>query len=495
MTDSLKDRLPAIVTRLRSVGSDSHGVEVKSATPKLPKSMLETLSAFANGSGGVIVLGLDESAGFLPVRGFQAVSIREALAGACADRLQPPLHPAIEIINFEGAKVVATEIESLLPVDRPCFIKERGMYQGSFIRTGDGDRRLSQYEVDRLVEEHRQPRWDEELVPEATIEDLDPDLVGPVVTRQQRLRPHLFGTGDTESVLQGLQVLKEDNTGVPRPTIAGLMALGRYPQYFFPRLNVTFSSFPGDSKSTVLNGTERLLDSQSLVGPIPALVRDATAAVLRNARIAGRMEGVFRKEVPEYPMQAVREAVTNALMHRDYSYLARGTQVQVNLYTDHLEILNPGGLYGTVTVDRLGSRGLSSARNQRLSTLLEEVPYPEGGMVAENRGTGFLMIEALLHESGMPAPEADDDISSFSLIFRPAPSRPLQPPIAVNPSKQMIEAYLVQAKSASSAEISQSTGLSRSVINKYLRELLDAGRIQATHPARSKYQRYQWTGN
>jgi ATP-dependent DNA helicase RecG len=491
MTQTIHDRLPAVVARLRSAQTDEHSVEVKASVVRLPRSIPETLSAFANGSGGVIILGLDEALGFAPAQGFRALSMRDALAGACADRVHPPLRSAVEIVAFEGVSVVVAEIDPLIPADKPCFVKDRGMYQGSYIRAGDGDRRLSHYEIDRLVEEHRQPRWDEEIIHEATIDDLDQNLITAVVARQQRLRPQLFANGDAESILQGLLAIKADDSGHLRPTLAGLLALGKYPQFFFPRLGVTFASFPGESKAA-LSGGLRLFDSQSFVGPIPAMVQDAAAAVFRNARIAGRMDGVFRTEIPEYPLQAVREAITNALMHRDYSYLARGTQVQVNLYTDHLEVLNPGGLFGTVTVAKLGGRGLSSARNQRLSTLLEEVPYPDGGMVAENRGTGYLMITSQLREAGMPPPEADDDISSFSLVFRATDRQPEPRSRPAARSNHSVEAFLASAKAATSAEIAEVTGLARSTVNKRIKALLAAERIRTTEPTRSRYQRYQW---
>ncbi|MDR1294977.1 MAG: putative DNA binding domain-containing protein [Bifidobacteriaceae bacterium] len=492
MTESLQNRLPRIVADLRRVGRDSHAVEAKSSVLRLPKTVPETLSAFANGAGGIVILGLDEGQGFRPAKGFRATSMQDALAGACADRMHPPLRPAIEILNFEGAQVVAAEIEPLIPADRPCYITDRGMYQGSFIRTGDGDRRLSHYEIERLVEEHRQPRWDEEVIADATLADLDKSLVAAVVARQQALRPQLFANGSPESVLQGLRALHEDDDGVLRPTLAGLLAMGTYPQYFFPRLNITFSSFPGASKAVLASGHERLLDSRSLVGPIPTLVRDATSAVLRNARIGSRMDGVFRREVPEYPTVAVREAITNALMHRDYSHLARGTQVQVNLYTDHLEVLSPGGLFGTVTVAGLGRRGLSSARNQRLSTLLEEVPHPDGGVVAENRGTGYMMIQALLSQAGMPPPEPDDDISSFSLVFRAATTRQADDTTEAKSTRQRIQDYLASGKTATSVQVAEATGLGRSAVNKHLKALTDEGRIQPTRPTRSKLQQYRW---
>jgi ATP-dependent DNA helicase RecG len=241
----------------------------------------------------------------------------------------------------------------------------------------------------------------------------------------------------------------------------------------------------------IVDGGERLLDSRSLVGPIPVLVRDAVAAVLRNVKVAGRMEGVFRSEVPEYPLLAVREAITNALMHRDYSHLARGTQVQVNLYTNHLEVLNPGGLYGTVTVPKLGYRGLSSARNQRLATLLEEVPYPDGGMVAENRGTGYLMIKSLLDGAGMPPPEPDDDISSFSLVFRTPTAISTRSTRLSGSPREIVESLLATGEPITSAEIAVTTGLSRSTVNNHLKALVEAGKVQAVYPARSRNQRYR----
>lgn len=101
-------------------------------------------------------------------------------------------------------------------------------------------------------------------------------------------------------------------------------------------------------------------------------------------RIGGVVKDAYRSDLPDYPPVAVREAVTNALMHRDYSPQARGAGVQVNMYADRLEITNPGGLFGPVTVESLSNgTAVAGSRNQVLSRLLESVPYPGGGYVAE----------------------------------------------------------------------------------------------------------------
>jgi ATP-dependent DNA helicase RecG len=123
--------LADLVAAWRVAGVDTASIEVKAPAQQLSKSMVETLSAFANGDGGLVILGLDETKGFTPAAGFHAERIREALAGACADRLQPPLRPVIAIEAFEDALVVVARIEPLRPHDKPCYVKDRGLYQGS----------------------------------------------------------------------------------------------------------------------------------------------------------------------------------------------------------------------------------------------------------------------------------------------------------------------------------------------------------------------------
>ena len=152
--------LERVAEELRSYGTDTPSIEVKASAGKLPRTVSETLSAFSNGSGGTLILGLDEATGFRPAPGFDAVSMRDALARACADDIHPPIRATIDIVSFEGAYVVVAQIPEIDPLVKPSYVKGRGEYQGSFIRSGDGDRKLTEYEVGLLRANRGQPRDD-----------------------------------------------------------------------------------------------------------------------------------------------------------------------------------------------------------------------------------------------------------------------------------------------------------------------------------------------
>lgn len=481
--------LTKVVERLRKIGNDTQEFEVKEAKGGLPKSIVETLSAFSNTAGGFIILGLSEKNGFSVVDGFDARRIQDALAGEC-EKLSPIVRPEIETIPFEGSVLVVARIKEMHPHDKPCYIAARGMYDSSFVRTGDGDRRMTPYEVDRYMEEHVQPTYDDSVVEDATLDDLDQALVEGFVARQKEMHPRILGSRSFDEILLDLHVAKAVD-GVLRPTLAGMVAMGTFPQKYFPRLNVTFTAYPGTTKTERVNDNRRFLDSQTIIGPIPVIIEDVLAAVAKNTRNAAVIEGAFRKDVPDYPSIAVREAVANALMHRDYSPEARGSQVQVNLFIDRLEILNPGGLYGDVTIDRLGEAGVSSSRNQFLSNILETTPYPGGGYVVENRGTGYLEMTEQLERSMMMPPRPYSSTVSFLLTIDKRRVAKGEGLATIGGLDEAILDYLASHSSASNRELVEMSGLSRSTISNHVKKLVDRGDVEPIEPPRSPRQRYR----
>lgn len=344
---------------------------------------------------------------------------------------------------------------------------------------------MSNYEVDKLLEERYQPKWDEESVSEASVQDLASDVLEEYLDLQKQRRPKTFKDG-RDVALRRHRITKNGN-----PTLAALLVMGDYPQEFFPRLAVTFALFPGTSKGAVTTGL-RLLDSVTITGTIPELVDTGVDIVKKNMRTGAVIGEKFRTNLPDYPPVAVREALVNALMHRDYSPTARGSQVQINMFVDRLEITSPGGLYGGVTVRNLGEPGVSSTRNQRLSSFLEEVSFPSAGKrsgrVAENRGTGIATINQSLQEALMPKPEYINRLDSFTIVFH---RRRVAQEERYTTARDHVLAILDQSSSISTSEIMEKTQLSRTAIQKALNNLIKEGFVERTEPTKSPKQRYR----
>lgn len=398
--------LGAVVQRLRRVGTDTSTVEVKAAAGGMPRTVTQSISAFGNASGGLVILGLSETDGFLPAVGFDAHKIRDALARSCNDDMEPPVRSDVEIIPFEDALVVVVEVPPTDPLSRPLHIKRKGPYDGSYIRGGDGDRRLTAYEVTQLLSSRRQPVDDKIVVPEADVDDLDPTRVAAYLSKLRAKPNRAFATDDTTALIRA-GVLAIENGGTPRPTLAGLLCLGTYPQQFFPQLFVSFIALPGREMGDVLSDGTRFLDNVTCDGTIPEILETVIAAALRNMRSAAIIRGSGREDRYDYPTEVIRELVVNAMLHRDYSSQAQGTQIQVELYPDRLVVKSPGGLYGAVEPSQLGIEQVSSTRNTILAKLLAEMPDATGYPVSENRGSGLPSVLKRLREAGMSPPTFD----------------------------------------------------------------------------------------
>ena len=434
MVDDYTAKMTELIELMRMIGNDTQQCEVKECKRKISSTITDTLSAFSNGSGGWIILGLSEKNGFTPVEGFDA--------------------------------------------------------RAMFIRTGDGDRRMTSYEVDRLIEEHLQPTYDLDIVPGATADDLDPTLIAGLLARVRQQHPRVFADRDATDTLLDLQALRHDDSddaqigGVLRPTLAGLLALGRYPQKFFPRLCISIAVFPGTSRDEVFRGDDRLVASNTVVGSIPVMIDDAVESLMRW----------IGAKKPDYPPIVLREALANALTHRDYSPDARGTQVHVNVFTDRIEITNPGGLYGMVTHDVLAGphpvTGVPfvSTRNQFLFTLLESTPYPDGGFVNPEGGDGYQRIAAALRDAGIEPATTRNDINTFTMTITKQRTMENSSPGDVMRS---IMTVLERHSAMSVKEIMRELKLTPLAATSGMHELMRKGRVARVKFADDPVQRYR----
>lgn len=410
------DDLLALLAEIRKFGTEATSTEVKASRTEVPKSVRETLSAFANTpGGGTLILGISEKSDFAATGVENVAKIQADLASLTRTEIQPPLQTRISIHEVEGRHLVAAQVPELPKAEKPAYCKSLGMTRGSFVRVGDGERRLTPEEVQQLVADRGQPLFDCEIIVEASNEDLDEAAIEAYVQRLQAANPRLFADESRETILRMTRVLSRGPDGHQQPTMAGILALGRYPQQFFPQLNITFVHYPSRSGEADSQGV-RFLDNVSVDGSIPVMVDEVLRTITRNMSRRAMVTGQGRRDMWEYPPEALREAIVNALVHRDLSPGSRGQQVQVEMFPDRLTVKNAGGLYGSVDITRLGETGVSSARNAALMRILEDVPIGrDGRTVCENRGSGIRAMRAALRNAGMGLPVFQDKVTSFEV--------------------------------------------------------------------------------
>jgi ATP-dependent DNA helicase RecG len=436
----------------------------------------------------LIILGLDEEAGACPV-GVDPKPLAQALAGACHDYVEPSIRAGIDIVEVDGVPVAVAVIPALSASRRPCFVRAQGMERGSYTRGHDGDRHLTTYEVHAMMAGRGQPRDDVAPVPEASARDFDPASVSRLVERLRRTRGPVFAEQDEATVLRMVGALASDEAS-DRPTLAGLICLGRYPQQFLPQLNITFVAYPTADARPLPDGT-RFLDNQALDGPVPLTVDMAERVLIRNMTRRGVIGGAGRENVWEYPLPAVRELIVNAVMHRDYHPLAQGTQIRVELYPDRLAVTSPGGLFGLGDTDALTHTPISSSRNSTLARLLEDVEMPHGDRtVAENRGTGLIAVSAELERAGMPPARIKATLTHFTVELRrqetggstaSARARAPSPKTAASPTRRQDEVLrLLRGRERPAADLAAALGISRQAVLKHLRALEDQGLVEPT---------------
>ncbi len=491
-----EEELEAAVEKMRLAGTDLSEYELKSAKGGIPKETAESISAFANSSGGVVIFGIREGGGFHAVD-IDVKAVQAGAAQAARELVEPPQAIEILVLKFEGKPIVVANVPEAPVKEKPCFVKKLGQVNGSYIRTGDGDHKMSLYEIDRFIENQlRTARSDIAIVKDATLDDLDKSLLQGWLSR---VRTTSFGRSsamDDEELMANRRVIAYDDDGTARPTVAGLLALGSYPQKSFPRLNVVFTSYPTSQKGETGRSGLRFSDTVSIDGPIPAMVVETVRAVSRNMKHGAIVEGALRENVPDYPLAAVREAVANALMHRDYSVDGQGSPVMVELYPDRLEISNPGGLFGILTVEKLGAKGATASRNQFLARILEDVPYTDYdgrvGRVVENRGSGYPTINRELEKSLMPAPIAHSSLDEFDLVLRHR--RMTEQEDKAHTKRNVEEAilsFLSERESASTSEIAKASGMGIKTVRTYIARLLATGLLEPIGMKNSPKRRYR----
>ena len=453
--------LTEVINGLRRRGSDTTAVEAKAASGGLPTSLTPTLSAFANmPGGGLVILGLDEAAGFRATGVRDAAKVGAALASRARQAFDPPIQLTVDIEQFEGVDLVAARVHETSTSAKPCTVKKTGQ---AFLRFADGDYALSRLELDGFTANRTRPRFDEAVVPDTSRSDLDidrlDDFLATARSMDRRLRPL-----DDQTLLTKTGVLSDGKV-----TVAGLLALGDYPQQHLPHCTIR-AALQTDDTSTI-----RALDSATFTGPIAAILDDAVGWVARNTRnrIVQTPSGQVTTQL-DPPAIAVRELVANALVHRDLAEWASSRSIDLRLTNTTMRITNPGGLYG-ITAERLGIHPLTSARNRRLLEICKFVRTGDAN-VLEALASGIPAAIAALGAASMPPPRFFDQALAFTVtVDRSTPMASNAATNTTTSSERQLLTLLDAPRSVK--EIAATLDLSDNAIHKRLASLRAKGLV------------------
>lgn len=456
-----------IVNKIQTAQAEFQTIEVKRSKTKATSKLYDTLSSFSNqDDGGVIVFGLYEDDNFSITGVDDVQALQKSVMEQCTE-MEPPVRAIFTVAEIEGKNVVSAEIPPIDITDRPCYYKGKGRVKGSFVRVGDSDQHMNEYEVYSYEAYRKKYQDDVRKVERADFSSLNKSKLESYLLKLKLNKPNLSNIDD-DTILKLMSIVSDG-----KPTLAAELLFGLYPQAFFPQLGIIAVSVPGtEIGETDIDGS-RFIDNQRIDGTIPEMLDSALKFVRKNIHTKTIIdpETGKRRDRSDYPMNSVREAILNALVHRDYSIHTEGMPIQLTIFADRIEIKNPGGLYGRLTLDTLG-KIQPDTRNPVLATALECMD------ITENRYSGIPTIRKELKEYGLPEAEFRDERGEFTVCFRQKSEN--------GPEQSEKELALVEfcKTPRTRKELATFLGLSSVTyaISKYVQPLIDRGIIKLSIP-------------
>ena len=343
---------------------------------------------------------------------------------------------------------------------------------------------MTDYEIYSYEAFRRHQHDDERAVDRAGRSLLDSDQLQDYLTRMRQERPG-FSRLSREEAYEMLAITRDG-----KPTLAAIMNFALYPQGYFPRLAITAVVVPGREIGDLGPGNERFVNSKRIEGTLQIMLSEAIAFCLRNMKVRTVIDSSIgeRTDIPEYPVEAIREAVLNALIHRDYSHFTEGTPVQIDFFADRLEIHSPGGLYGRMTVEDLG-KARPDLRNPALAAMSEFLLH------TENRYSGIPTIRREMAALGLPEPVFVNQRNEFIVILYNSP-REARCHAEPEPVPEADVGRLLDfcKTPRSRQEIADFLGIRTIyyVTRHYIQPLLDSGKLRMSilEKPKSRYQKY-----
>ena len=350
--------------------------------PSWRDEYLKTICAFANTEGGKLLIGVDDRGNFIGVK--NSKKLLEDLPNKILDILG--IIPKIKLDKQNSKEIIFVEVKhSYAPIS----------YHGKFyIRSGSTTQELKGRELTRFLISKSGKRWDEYSEERATIEDINIKTLEMFKKIAFQRLPFAKEEDNPVKFLQKLNLLNNGNL-----TRASILLFGKNPKRFWTSAYIKVGKFLSDTD---------IVSSDDVEGNLFEQVQK-TIELLKTKYLVSeiKFEGIYRKEELEYPEEALREAIINAVIHRDYI----GAHTQLKVYTDKIILWNDGGLPNEIKIEDLKKNHHSKPRNE----LLADIFFKAGLIEAWGRGT--IKITDECNNAGLPEPEFKEEFGGFAVYF------------------------------------------------------------------------------
>ncbi len=380
-----------------------------------PFALAEMMVAFANGDGGSIVVGKDSDGNV-------------STPPIYVEELEGALHQAEQMCS----PVIQTGWEQFESEDGTLFVVRvvrsselHALSDGRVvIRAGSENRPLSGDEIRLLAASKSTGEFESETVAGAKTTDFDDEVISEYIQKLSSRRHKAVSRSEVDILFEAGAITRNSI-----PTIAGMLLFGKESHVVLPQSGLVFVRFVGtDPRGS--DGKAGYGRREEINGPLARVVENAWNVIHEEMAISAVVEGLEREEKPEYPPFAVREALVNAVCHRDYRL--QGRRVEVRMFADRMEVISPGGLPGFITVDNIVDEHFS--RNPRLVKGLFQWGY------IEELGLGIdRMIESMV-QAGHPPPEFKARPHAFTVTLYNNRSRKVMPKWQGNMNERQMRA-------------------------------------------------------
>ncbi len=377
---------------LRHPESESAFIEFKREVPK-NEQIIKTIIGFCNQKGGRLVIGVDNDRTIVGLPEEEINKLLESLDHSIYEACYPPIIPLISTQVFGDKTVLVVAVSS--GMSKPYFRKSEGMEKGTYIRIGRSTVRATPAMIEELKWQSHRIDFEKLPVYNASLNDLDTQLIQNFLDN----RKNQATAKVTQDVMRSYSLVVEENSE-PFPTYVGLLNFGKSPQKFLSEAMIIVSHFKG------IEGREAIA-SIDCEGTLLNQFQQAHHFVLSRLSKSFSIKGVKREEKLEIPEIALREALINLLVHRNYHIQAPS---KISIYDDRVELFSPGNFSGPIEEDQL-LKGLTYLRNPAICKIFREI-----GLV-EKMGTGFINIFKSYEAWGLEKPQIIEGANFIKCIL------------------------------------------------------------------------------